>query len=368
MTQKSRALVLSSVALLALAFGCEDKPKETKSAAPDAGAGQNPAVDPNLAEAVAAAGSKAPQADASAGDGPPPNGIFEPGKADLQQKLGDAPKVALGEAGAEPRQVLGGSVTPGWRQSGTFEVTLRLGRAQLPGLAISLNIEAQKPKAPAAGLAAPAPAAEPAAVDGAPFSAKVSDIKLTSDVGPQGKELLVQLSKMKGSRIDFRVLSVGVGVDFKTELVKGAPADLEMVLRAVSEALESSAVGFPKEPVGAGGYWLVTTRGAAGGADVVSYQLVKLEKVDGDRLTLNVSTKRYSASTKLQVAGLPPGAELDQFQSTTEAKLTLVKGQPLANSGTTKQTFAAALIPAGGGDQRLAVQSVADVTLTLGKQ
>lgn len=371
MTMKGVLLTLSATALLSTLLGCEDKPKETKAAEADAGRATTSAVDPKLAEAVAAAGTKAGKGDASAAaeDGPPERGVFEDGKADTQLKRGEPPKIALGEAGGEPRAVLAGDVPVGWKQSGSFDVTLRLGRAQLPGMTISVNLEAPKPKAPAAAApgAAPAPAAAPAE-NGTLLSAKVTEVKLTADTaGPQGKELAAQLAKIKGSSIDFRMVS-GVGVDFSLKLAKGAAPDLEMILRAVAEALESTTIGFPKEAVGPGGYWLVTTRGMVSGAEVVSYRLVKLEKVAGEELTFSVNTKRYSVSTKLEFAGLPPGAELDQFQSTTEAKLTLHKGEPLASTGTSKQTFAAALIPAGGGDQRLGMQSIADVAITLGKK
>lgn len=368
---KRALLTLSSLALLSALVACEDKPKETKAAEADAGRATAGAVDPKLAEAVAAAGTKAGKDDASAAaeDGPPEKGVFEPGKADIQLKRGEPPKIALGEAGGEPRAVLAGDVPPGWKQSGTLDVTLRLGRAQLPSMTISVSIEAPKPKAPAPAApgGAPAPAAAPAE-DGALLSAKVTEVKLTADTaGPQGKELAAQLAKIKGSGIEFRMVS-GVGTDFSLKLAKGAAPDLEMILRAVAEALESATIGFPKEAVGPGGYWLVTTRGMVSGAEVVSYRLVKLEKVAGEELTFSVNTKRYSVSTKLEFAGLPPGAELDQFQSTTEAKLTLHKGEPLASSGTSKQTFAAALVPAGGGDQRLGMQSIADVAITLGKK
>jgi hypothetical protein len=141
-----------------------------------------------------------------------------------------------------------------------------------------------------------------------------------------------------------------------------------MVVRSIAEALETVTVGFPKEPVGKGGYWLVTTRDNSGGADVVAYRLVKLDAIDGDELSLSVSTKRYSASNKLSLVGLPPGAELEQFQSTTEGKLTVHKGTPIATNGTTKQSFLAQLVPAGQADQRLGVQSIADVTATFGKK
>jgi hypothetical protein len=362
--------VAFTAAVLGLVLGCEDKPKEAKLS--DLDAGKASAVDPNLAEAVAAAGSKAakPGAGASADDGPPQNGIFEAGKADAQIERGKPPKIVLGEAGAEPRAVLSSSLAPGWKQNGTLDLTLRLGRAQFPGLAVSLSLEAPKLAAAAAPGAAAGPAPVPAAAtpqtEGIRVSARLTDVKLSSDVGAQGKELAAQLAKMKGSKIDFSVVSGGVGVDFSHQLAKGATPELEMVLRSVGEALEATAIGFPKEAVGVGGFWLITTRGNTGGAEAVAYRLVKLEQVEGESLTLSVSTKRYAVSHKFEFAGIPPGAELDQFQSTTEAKLVMHKGDALARSGTSKQTFVAGLIPAGGGDQRLGVQSIADVTIALG--
>jgi len=363
-----KAFVFVLIAAAGLA-ACEDKPKETKASAPDAAGSPAAAVDPNLAEAVAAAGSKAARVDAAAaqGDGPPESGVFPPGKADEQLASGAPPKVALGDAGKEPRASLAAEVAPGWKQAGSLELALRLGRAALPALDIGLSVEAVKPKAPAA----PAADGEPAAPAGDPavaMVAKITSIKLTEDLGAQGKQLISQLGKMRGSRIQYRIVSGGIAVDFSYELAKGAEQELDMVLRAVAEALETVTVGFPKEPVGTGGYWLITTRGEAGGADVIAYRLVKVEAIAGDELTLSVSTKRYAATSKLSLVGLPPGTELEQFQSSAEGKLTVRRGNPLATGGTTKQTFVAQLVPAGQPDQRLGVQSLAEVTASFGKK
>jgi len=353
------ALLLATSALTA----CEDKPKEVKASTGDAGASQVAAVDPNLAEAVAAAGAKKgpDQGPAADPNGPPESGVFAPGKADEQLPKGKPPKIALGGAGAEPRVTLKASVEPGWKENGHLELSLKLGRAALPALDVAIALEAPKAK-PAAGADAPAD-------DGSvPMVAKISDVKPKEDLGAQGKQLAAQLASIRGSRIDFRIAPGGVGVDFKYKLAAGAQQELDMIVRSISEALETVTVGFPSEPVGKGGYWLVTTRDNTGGADVVAYRLVKLEGIEGDELTLSVNTKRYSASNKLALVGLPPGAELEQFQSTTDGKLTVHKGTPIASSGSTKQSFLAQLIPAGQSDQRLGVQSVAEVTATFGKK
>ena len=366
----------AAAASLAPALGCEDKPKESKPVSSDAATSQVNAVDPDSRRSRR---GRRRQVQVRRGWSPgvgrwsSPNGVFAPGKADEQLKQGAPPKIVLGDAGREPRAVLVSPVAPGWKEHALIELKLRLGRAALPGVQFDLSLEAPKPKAPATAApgAAPAPALpvkpEPAA-DGTPMVAKINGLKLTEDVGPQGQQLLAQLGQMRGSRIDYRIVSGGVGVDFKYQLAKGAAQDLDMVLRSLAEALETTTIGVPPDAVGPGAFWMVTTRGTVSGAEVVSFRLIKLEKVEGDTFSLNVSTKRYSVSSKLELVGLPPGAELDQFQSTADGTVTLQKGAPLASGGSVKQTFMAALTPAGGGDQRLGVQSSADVSMTLGKK
>ena len=371
MTDWKLRTTLAVGVLLLGAWGCEDKPTEKKASSADAG-DTKPAVDPNLAKAVAAAKAKTDGGVQSDGDGPPESGVFAPGKADDQLAKGAPPKISLGNDGKEPRVVLVSSVEPGWKQSGTVDITLRLGRGALPEISVALALEAPKAKAPApapSGAPAPAPAEKPAE-NGTPIVAKINDVKLKAEAGAQGRELAAQLARMRGSRIDYRLVEGGVGVDYNYQLAKGAAPDLDMVLRAVTEALESVTLGYPKQAVGQGGYWLVTTRGIDSGTEVISYRMIKIEKMSGDDLTLSVNTKRYAVSTKLALPGLPPGSEIDQFQSTTEASLTATKGAPLANGGTTKQTFMAALQPADQQqpDQRLAIQSVAEVSVNFGKK
>lgn len=348
-------LVLS---FLAGAFvACEDKPKEARPLeAEDGGEAQLKGVDPKLAEAVARAKAEKGAKGSQVEGGPPESGVFEPGKADEQLKKGAPPKIALGSAGSEPRLALGHALEPGWKESGSVEISLRLGPNAVPELGFQLSIEAPKPKADAP------------AGSGQPMVAKVEKVAFTSDVGAQGKVLAGQLAKMRGSRIDFRIVEGGVGVDYGYSLAKGANPDLEMVLRAVGEAVETATIGVPKESVGAGGYWLITTRGMVNGAEVISYRMVKLEKIEDKTLSINVNTKRYAVSSTLQVPDVPPGASLAQFQSTVEGSLTAELHRPLASTGSTKQTFLAALVQPSQPDKPLAMQAASAITFKFGKK
>jgi hypothetical protein len=352
---RDRKHLLALVLTAAVAAACEDKPKETRPVATeeDGGESQLKGVDPELAEAVAKAKKnendpKAPRDE----NGPPESGVFEPGKADEQLKRGAPPKIALGGAGSEPRVSLTPALAPGWKETGSIEISLKMGRNALPELSFGLTFEALKPKEGA---------------EGQPMSVKVDKVGFTGDPGT-AKDMGAQLAKMRGSRIDFRVVEGGVGVDYGYTLAKGADPALEMVLRSVGEALETATLGFPKEKVGAGGYWLITTRGMVNGAEVVSYRLVKLEKVEGSTLTLNVNTKRYAVSNKLEIPGVPPGTELAQFQSTVDGTLTAGLNQPIAASGSTKQQFQAGLIQPSNPQQQMGVQAASDATFKFGKK
>lgn len=353
---RDRRHLLALVLVASVASACDDKPTETRpvAAEADGGEAQLKGVDPELAEAVAKAKKnegdpKGPKDE----NGPPEDGVFEPGKADAQLKRGAPPKIALGDAGKEPRTSLVPTLAPGWKETGSIEISLKMGRNALPELSFGLAFEALKPKEGVAGQ---------------PMVAKVEKVGFTSDQGAQGKEMAGQLGKMRGSRIEFRIVEGGVGIDYGYSLAKGADPSLEMVLRSVGEALETATLGYPKEAVGAGGYWLVTTRGLVNGTEVVSYRLVKLEKVEGSTLTLNVNTKRYAVTSKLDLPGVPPGSELAQFQSTVDGTLTAEKNSPIAGSGSTKQQFLAGLIQPSNPQQPMGVQASSDTTFKFGKK
>jgi hypothetical protein len=92
-------LVLALVAGL-LGVACEDKKPSTDTARTDAGtsADKYATADPKLAKALQGA------ADAAAGDqGPPPDGIFEPGAADQRHAKGAPTKVDMISDGSAPQ-------------------------------------------------------------------------------------------------------------------------------------------------------------------------------------------------------------------------------------------------------------------------
>ncbi len=279
--------------------------------------------------------------------------MFPPGKADELHKKGTPPLVKLGEAGKAPRQVLKVAMAPGDKRKGNVELTMRSGRNVLPGIGMDLSFEAKKPKPEETGVAMLVKV----------LGAKVGDIQGQ----PAPKELTDQISKMKGSRVEYRVLPSGAAVDPRYNLSKGADENLNMVLRSLTETLTVASLVVPQEAVGEGAYWLVTSREFAGGADVIAYRLIKLDSIKGDKLSVTISTKRYAAAPKLTLMGLPPGKNLtlEQYQSSSDGQLEYVSGHALPAGGSLKSTLLAALSQGGQTDQRVGVQSMADATLSI---
>ncbi|MBI4955523.1 MAG: hypothetical protein HY908_26110, partial [Myxococcales bacterium] len=153
------------IGALGLLLGCGgEKPsvKADDAGAPDAG---KKAVDSKIAAALEATGS--PSSSASAGQKPPPNGVFGPGEADLAIAPNTPPKVELLGEGREPRFGFRPSAAAVLPRELTVEfVTQRAGQVS-PQVSFRLAVgDGPLPAAPGASgkpAASGAPSAKPVA-------------------------------------------------------------------------------------------------------------------------------------------------------------------------------------------------------------
>lgn len=316
-----RGKSLSWLLLLALA-GCEKnepKPETThKDKDADAGLAKVEAIDPNLAEAVAAASAApargAPRAQVEGG--PPADGVFAPGAADKELARGAMPKITLGAAGSDPKVALGPGKTPA-KMSGTIQVAVQSDPRQ-GALPILLGITLEPKKA-----ADKAPA-------GAQVSARITSAKVDTTGIP--KELDEQLAKLKGSKVEYTLAPNGAVSAMRIDVAKGAPDD---IVHSLSDSLGLLSIPFPEQPLGAGGYFMVTSRDDLMGLDLVTYRMIKVKEVTPEGVTLDVNTKRYSASRTLELPGMPPDIDktLFQFDALSEGTVRITPGALLPGSG-----------------------------------
>jgi len=347
------ALVLSAVALAsAFAFGCDKKEKERDSegekAASDAGsskANQVAADEPDLANAMkSVAAARANPGAASAG-GPPPTGIFGPGEADKAAAKGAPASLTVGSDGSEPRVLLGAPPKPGLKRAGTVDLATQSDPQQgaIP-IQFAVTLESLKPKAEAD----PKPKAEgeAAAEVLTQIVVKVTGARINAPGVPA--DLMNAVSKLKGSRVEYQVGAAGTAVNLHTEIPKGVDPGFRDPVQALSDLLVGVALPFPSKPVGLGGYWMVTSRDVMMGLDVVTYRLIKVEKIEGTLVSLSVNTKRYAASPAFDIEGLPPDAPklMAEFRAGGEGKISVAAGESLAKDGDLQSMIGAALGPA----------------------
>jgi hypothetical protein len=173
-------------------------------------------------------------------------------------------------------------------------------------------------------------------------SVRVTGAKIDAPNVP--KDLDEQLSKLKGSKVEYSILPGG-GAGFRFDAPKGAPEEFKDVVRSLSDALSLLTIPFPDKPLGAGALFMVTSRDDFLGLDLVTYRMIKVKEVTPTGVTLDVNTKRYAASRSFDFPGLPPGVDknLADFQANSEGTVQYPTGALLPTQGTVSSVLAAQL-------------------------
>jgi hypothetical protein len=337
MTLRSAPVVWFFPLALALFPACENKESapapEAKKAA-DAGAPHASGVEKDIVDAVnqVAGGVAAPGMPQS---GPPPNGVFPPGAADHELAAGDLPKLSVGSTGSAPTiQFTAPKLDK--KFNGKVVMGIQMGpRAAMPTVEIAFAVE------PAAATAGDTTTASARTT----LNARVTGAKPASDQPgelPPGTDK--QIAKIKGSRFRIEVSPTGAGRIAAVEPSKDMDDWLVTVVRAAGDALALAFLPYPSSPVGAGAYWMVTSRESYAGLDVISYRMVKLDKIEGESAALNITTKRYVAGGQLAFQGMPPH-HIGEFNGASTASLVVPAGDTEAVHGQSTDTLLAGVTP-----------------------
>jgi len=323
------------VVLVAL-WGCEDKKsKETTTATPEPD--DEPAMlDPELGKVIASASAAAPPPGAPPQNenGPPPSGVFQGKRADELHKAGKPPSVELGTPGGEPRVSLAPSKNEVPKKV-TLTVATQMGAGRsLPSVDLEFALKASKPKQKE-GKEGDAAVLLPL-----PVTSKLKKLELSStQPGQIPKEVADEVAKLEGSKIAWSFLPGGGVGSIELERAAKARGELEHNLVAVVETLAVAALPAPKEPVGEGATWVAQSREVYGGLDMISYRMIRITKVDGDRVTYTVQTRQYASSPQITKAGLPEGGELLQFQSSGTGEFEITRGARMADKASYQHTM-----------------------------
>jgi hypothetical protein len=338
---------------LVVTSGCQSEEKTQQAPQAEASASakpEGPALDPALAKAMADAAKPGAPGAATQG-GPPPKGIFAPGEADRQIAVGAAPQLTLGSNGSEPRaRLTSGFGTKDKPLQRHISIALQAGPQQgaLP-VEFDVDFVQEKPEANAAR---------------SKVTAKVVGATLPQGL-PVPPEVSAAMTKLRGSSVRFEVWPDGGATGFQFEAPKDAPPNLGDILRTLGDSIAAVTLPFPQEAVGAGGFWMATSRDGLMGLDLVTYRMVRVESIADGVAKLNVGSKRYATGTKFAMEALQGNFTLDEFVSTSDGILQYPVGVSVPVDGQLRTVLAASLIPAEQPDQRGTLQLGSQATFSL---
>ncbi len=342
MNRAKSALLMVALAapLLGAAVGCEEKKSAADTARTDAGAADKYATaDPKLTKALQAAAS----ASAASDNGPPPEGIFAAGAADRRHPKGVPTKVDLLTDGAEPKLALSGAAgadasSDAMRASSygpaALEIAQQMGQ-RAPATTIDFGL-----------LLSPGKADE-----GGPDTlvATVKTAALPKEqLGQMPQGLDKEVGTLAGTQLRLKLSPDGMQSDLSMMLGKGTKPDYDRLGQNAVEALAMMAVPLPGKPVGVGAQWIAETRMPLAGLDVVAYRAYRVKSVDGDRLHLTLDLKAYASDKDVQLAGVPKGATLEQYDVVGQGELELVRGEIVARKADVQQRVVMVFAPPGG--------------------
>lgn len=345
-----------SALLLVTALACSKKaeqPASEEDGKQEQEKDQVAAVEPELAEAMAAAASESAAAQKPTGDaagGPPPRGIFPPGGADAQIAPGKPPQITVGSTGTEPRlSFTGGFGTKASPLKSRVTVVLQGGPGQ-GGLPVEFDLDFEQTTSAAAPKSPDAPKNDAPKSPDAPKNevrGRVVAAAIPRGMTRVPPELSGGIDKLRGSEVRFELWPNGGATALRTEVKPGAPPELSDVVRALGDAIATVVLPYPDEAIGAGGYWMVTSRDGLMDLDLVTYRLIRVESIADGVATLQVSAKRYAAGTEFAMAGVDGRFTLEELQSGGEGSLRYRPGTSLPVRGKVQVTLGALLIPEG---------------------
>jgi hypothetical protein len=336
----TRLVLVLALGAALIGVGCDEKKSATDTLRSDAGVDKvdkYATADPKLERALKAVSSASGASD----NGPPPTGIFALGMADQRHARGVPTKVDILEGGGEPR--IG---VPAASPGGTLPEASRATSYGPAALQVAIQMGPRSVIAVDYGLLL-GPAKKD---DGGPewLVAEVRRAAPAKGLGPLESGSDKDIASLEGTQFRIQLAANGQESEVETRLAKAAKADLDRLARSAAEFLMLSLVAPPPKPVGVGAQWIAETRMPLSGLDVIAYRAYRVKSIEGDRIHLTLEMKAYAADKEVQLAGIPKGASLEQFEATAHGELDVVRGELLARKSDMQQRVVMVFAGPGG--------------------
>lgn len=362
---------LASAGLMAglwLSMACQSDPPASSEPAKtktEPAEEEKPPRNSKIAEAMAQASSTRPSP-ASAALAPPASGIMALAEVERQAPRGKPATLTLGSTGAKPRLNLSpASWGPKARPTGKFTVAGRAAGGVLPNIDISVVAMRRElaalgvPSAPVDRLKGSVAAVAPTAIT--TVIELLSAVPSAQQPGrlPPGADK--SIAALDGSVVKFTANAQGAVTAVDVSPKKDSP-EVRPLLDEVAASLAAISLPYPHVPVGVGAYWMVTSRESMGGVESVAYRMLRITKVIGNVAEVNIKTRRYLASPKLEIEGLPSHT-VRQFESEGSGSFTVAVGAAFPSKVELKESMLAMIAPDDRPQQVLPLQTNSDVTM-----
>jgi hypothetical protein len=310
---------------VALGAGCQKTEKAHESSKAETPAPSRQVADKQIEKSLAEASKKGAEQDVGM---PPRDGILPLNRADLEAPVNGVPKLVVGSTGSEPRVKLAAPEISESRR-GEVEVAVRTGpTSALPTVVLSVKADALK--------------AEPGG-SGSRVHFDLVQAALGKDQpGAIPEEFKRQVQLLKGSTFNYALQDGKKNGSVSYERSKSTPEDGELWLGAAASILDAVLVALPEDPVGKGAFWVTTKRERFLGADVVTYQMLKVLDSAPESVKLELNTHRYAVGNRLAIPGLE-GGELVQFESADKGQLVIVPGERCPVDSVVQQSLVAVI-------------------------
>jgi hypothetical protein len=288
--KKASTRILCAVILGSVGLGCHSESKDSSAANAEQPVATGSAKPQDkLARALASAiePGKADQAPQASDSAPPADGVLDPSKADAVAPAHAPPKLNLGSTGSEPRVKLVHRALTGPIRT-NLQISVDLGNGQgIPPVDFKLELKSGGAAAGTAGAQN--------------VTARVISADISMPNVPE--EFKAQLRKLKGARFSMKVAGDGGAFDCAQEKGSSKNPELGELLDMVAESILDAYVAVPNESVGAGAYWMTTSRQQMFGMDWITYDMVKVDQVNQGGVKLDISTRRYVVGREMPAAG-----------------------------------------------------------------
>ncbi len=239
-------------------------------------------------------------------------GVLPAGEADKVIKVGGAPLISILETGGEPRAKLRYQLQPNDKESLTLtsDMTMKMSAAgagsqtmSLPQMSMTLDMKTAGAKESSGDMK---------------LNGSLAAVSVGEAANPQEKRnvdaMRDALSSLKGLGITYYVNDKGWSRDIAITVPASASPQAKAMADQLKQSFETLMAPLPDDDIGEGGKWVVVTR-VAGAADAIQWTTYTLKKRDGSRVEIAADSTQLAASGKMAGPGMPPGTNIDTFQS-----------------------------------------------------